>query len=172
MALFTGIQHYLCALFIIFCQIFGRRRTPSARPSLLMFRINRPISRISSSLVLYRVSRSGSFTLAKRQPLWSRVKLLLLTQRARVRSTVGSISLLRFFRALPSTVRQMSGNLGHIRPRLSYDYRTSSKPYIIRLRTATVPDHSCSTWPSLNNKHHLSIVSSNTRFKIDFQILS
>ena len=46
-----------------------------------------------------------------------------------------------------STVRQMSGNLGHILPRLSY---------IIRLRTATVSDFSCSTWSSLNNKQHLS----------------
>ena len=31
-----------------------------------MFRIDRPIARISSSLVLYRVPFSGSFTLAKR----------------------------------------------------------------------------------------------------------
>ena len=38
--------------------MFGRRRTPSARPSLLMFCIDRPIARISSSLVLYRVPRS------------------------------------------------------------------------------------------------------------------
>ena len=47
-------------------QIFGRRRTPSARPSLLMFSTDRPIARISSSLVLCRVPRSGSSTLAKR----------------------------------------------------------------------------------------------------------
>ena len=67
MALFTSVQH-LCTfnivapLFITFCQMFGRSHTPSARPSLLMFRIDRPIARISSSLVLYRVPRSGSFT--------------------------------------------------------------------------------------------------------------
>ena len=41
MALFTGVQH-LCTfniatpLFITFCQMWGKRRTPSARPSLLM----------------------------------------------------------------------------------------------------------------------------------------
>ena len=44
-----------------FCQMFGRRRAPSERSSLLMFHIDRPIARISSSLVLYRVPRSGSF---------------------------------------------------------------------------------------------------------------
>ena len=38
--------------------MFGRRRTPSERPSLLMFRIDHPIARISSYLVLYRVPRS------------------------------------------------------------------------------------------------------------------
>ena len=38
------------------------------RPSLLMSCIDRPIARISSSLVLYRVPRSGSFTLAKSTP--------------------------------------------------------------------------------------------------------
>ena len=71
MALFTGIQH-LCTfsivapLFYHVCQMFGRRRTPSARPFLLMFRIDRPIARISSSLVSFRVPRSGYFTVAKR----------------------------------------------------------------------------------------------------------
>ena len=55
------------SLFVItFCQMFGRRHTPSARPSLLMFLIDRPIARISSYVVLYRVPRSGSFTLASR----------------------------------------------------------------------------------------------------------
>ena len=49
-----------------FCQMFGRRRTPSARPSLLMFSIDRPITRVSSFPVLYRVPRRGSFTLEKR----------------------------------------------------------------------------------------------------------
>ena len=41
--------------------MFGRRRTTSERPSLLMLRIDRPITRVSSSLVLYRVPRSGFF---------------------------------------------------------------------------------------------------------------
>ena len=39
---------------------------PSARTSLLMLRIDRPIARINSSLVLYRVPQSDSFTLVKR----------------------------------------------------------------------------------------------------------
>ena len=60
MALFTEVQH-LCTfsiiapLFITFYQVFGRRRIPSARPSWLMFNIDRSIARISSYLVLYRV---------------------------------------------------------------------------------------------------------------------
>ena len=81
---------------------------------------------------------------------------LLLTQRARLRSPVGPISWLRFFPGFPSTVRRMSGNLGHIRPRLSYGHHISSKLCINRLRTATVSDLSCSTWPSFNNKHQQS----------------
>ena len=48
------------------CQMSERRRTPSVHPSLMLFRIDRPIARISSSLVLYRIPRSDSFTLAKR----------------------------------------------------------------------------------------------------------
>ena len=52
---------------------------------------------------------------------------------------------------IPSAVRQMSGYLDHIRPRLSY---------IIRLRKATVSDGSCCTWQSLNNKQqHLCKIS-------------
>ena len=49
MALFTEVQH-LHAFIIVallihhFLPIFGRRRTTSARPSLLMFRIDRPIT--------------------------------------------------------------------------------------------------------------------------------
>ena len=64
MALFTGVQH-LCAfnivapLFITVCQMFERRRSPSAHSSPFMFRTPRPIARISSSLVLYRVPRNG-----------------------------------------------------------------------------------------------------------------
>ena len=61
-----------------------------------------------------------------------------LIQWARVRSPVGSISWLRFLRGFPSTARQMSGNLGHIRPRLSYGHNIPSKPYIIRLWTIAV----------------------------------
>ena len=57
-----------------------------------------------------------------------------------------------FFRGFPSPLRQISGNLGHIRPRLSYGHHISSKPYIIRLWTATVSDHNSSTWLSLNNQ--------------------
>ena len=34
--------------------MFGRYHTPSARPSLFMFGIDRPVARISSSLVLHR----------------------------------------------------------------------------------------------------------------------
>ena len=61
MALFTRVQH-LCSFF----QMFGRRRTPSVRPSLLMFRIDLSIAWIISSLMLYRVPPSGSFILLKR----------------------------------------------------------------------------------------------------------
>ena len=62
---FMYIQ-YSRPLFITFCQMFGMCRTLSPRQSLFMFCIDRPTARICSSLVLYRVSRSGSFTLAKR----------------------------------------------------------------------------------------------------------
>ena len=67
MALFTGVQHLrtvniVAPLFITFCQMFERHRTPLASPSLSMLRIDRPISRKSLSLVLYRVPHSGSFT--------------------------------------------------------------------------------------------------------------
>ena len=71
MALFTGYNIYLpssiaALLFITFCQMVGRRRSQSARPSSLMFHIDRPIARMCSSHVLYRVPRSGFF------PLWRR----------------------------------------------------------------------------------------------------
>ena len=52
------------------------------------------------------------------------VTSLLLTQRARVRSPVGPDP--GYFRSFPSTVKQMSGNLGHIRRRLSYGHHISS----------------------------------------------
>ena len=53
-------------LFNSICQMLGRRCTSSAHTPLLMFRIDRPIAWINSSLVLYRVPRSGSYTLANR----------------------------------------------------------------------------------------------------------
>ena len=74
------------------------------------------------------------------------VTSLLLTQWAWVRSPVESVSWLKFFRGFPSTVRQMPGNLGHIRPQLSYGHHISS---VYGRRRS---DHSCSTWLSLNNK--------------------
>ena len=58
-----------------------------------------------------------------------RCNSLLLTQQARVRFLNRSVSWLRFFRGFPSTVRQMSGNLGHIRPRVPSVHHISSKPY-------------------------------------------
>ena len=36
---------------IIFCQMFGRRRIPSARPCLLMFRIVRPVTQFISCIL-------------------------------------------------------------------------------------------------------------------------
>ena len=70
MALFVRVQHLysfnIAAPLInhLFLNVWKvSRRTPSF---LLMFRIDCPIARISSSLVLYRVPRSGFFTLAKR----------------------------------------------------------------------------------------------------------
>ena len=55
-------------LSITFCQMFGSRLTPSARPSLLIFHIDCPIARISSPLALYRVPRSGMTCVTKRSP--------------------------------------------------------------------------------------------------------
>ena len=52
-----------------------RSERTTARPSLLMFRIDRPIARISSSLVLYRVPRSGSVTSAERIVItWTHIR--------------------------------------------------------------------------------------------------
>ena len=64
-----------------------------------------------------------------------------------------------FLRSFPSTVREMPENWDHIRPRLSYGHHISIKPYIIRLRTATVSDNSCSTWPSLTNNNFTYVFS-------------
>ena len=71
------LQH-LCTFNIVaplitFCQMFGRRRKPSARPSLSIARIDRPIAQRSSSLVLYRVPSSSSFTLVKSIPVVQRL---------------------------------------------------------------------------------------------------
>ena len=51
-----------------------------------------------------------------------------LIQQARLRSSVWSFSRLRFFQIFSSAVRQMSGKLGHVRPRVSFGYH-HSKPY-------------------------------------------
>ena len=65
--------------------MFGRRRTLSARSSLLMFRIDRPIARISLFVVLYRVPRSGSL-------LWRRDRNRMGTKLVlKERAVVGSI---------------------------------------------------------------------------------
>ena len=74
------------------------------------------------------------------QGLWITLKRwgvtsLLLTRRARVRSPVGSFSWLRFFPGISLNIRQMSGNLGHIRPRLSYVHHISSKSFTYHLST-------------------------------------
>ena len=47
-------------LFITFCQMFGKRPYTNSASIFVAFHINRPLARISSSLVLYRVPRSGS----------------------------------------------------------------------------------------------------------------
>ena len=87
-------------------------------------------------------------------PLWSRGNLV--TSHAAGPGSVPSRVNLQdeVPRGFPSTVRQMSGNLGHIRPRLSYGHHTqySIQTIFIRLRTATVSDLRCSIWLLLNNK--------------------
>ena len=60
MAVFTGVQH-MCTFSIVVPLIYHifpnvrKASRPSVRPSLLMFRIDYPIARISSSLALYQV---------------------------------------------------------------------------------------------------------------------
>ena len=93
-----------------------------------------------------------SVTLDPRPPLLSRGNIVN-SDAARPGSISGRVSFrVEVFRGFPSTVRQVSGNSGHIRPRLSYSHHKSSKPCVIYLWTATVFEHSCSTWSSLNNK--------------------
>ena len=53
------LQYKRPLLFITFFRMFGRRRRPSARPSSFRFRIDRPITWISKSIVLYRFPPSG-----------------------------------------------------------------------------------------------------------------
>ena len=47
-----GTFDIVAPLFTTFCQMFGSRRTPSARPYLLMFRIDRPIAHKLTSCVV------------------------------------------------------------------------------------------------------------------------
>ena len=49
---------YSRPLSVNYSQLFGRHRTRSALPSLLMFRIDRTLTQIGSSLELFRVARS------------------------------------------------------------------------------------------------------------------
>ena len=70
--------------------------------------------------------------------------MLPLTQRTQVRSPVGLVSWLRFFRGFSSTVRQMSGNVG---PDIICS--SLSKIIFIYLRTARLPDLRCSTRTNL-----------------------
>ena len=79
------------------------------------------------------------------------VTSLFLTQRARVRSPVGSISWLWFFRASLKCKTAVKKFRPHSSPDIiwpSYNILT----IFICLRTATVSHLSCSTWPLLNNK--------------------
>ena len=66
--------------------------------------------------------------------------------------------MLEFFRGFPFTVRQISGKLGHIRPRVLYDHHTIIRTIFIRLRTATVSDHTCGTLPSFYNQQQTSLI--------------
>ena len=62
MALFTDVRHLwifniVAPINFHLCQMFGRRRTPSAWPFMLMFRIDRPIALVRSILVIPGPSR-------------------------------------------------------------------------------------------------------------------
>ena len=93
------------------------------------------------------------------------VTTLSLTQRTRVRSPVGSVSWLSFFWVFSSTVRHMSGNLGHIRLWLSFGHHIIIIQTIFsHLRTATVSDLRCSTWPSSNNQKQQVQCYENTKY--------
>ena len=67
MALFTGYNIYIPSIWPTpydLCQIF-EGVVQHQRVHFFMFRIERPVAQTSLSLMLYRVPRSGSFTLAK-----------------------------------------------------------------------------------------------------------
>ena len=86
--------------------------------------------------------------LDKRPPLWPRGNIV--TSHAAVRS----VSWLRFFPWLSLNRKTNVTKFWTHSPRSSYGHHISSKQYIICLRTATVSDHSCSTWPLLNNNNN------------------
>ena len=85
-------------------------------------------------------------------PCGLEVTSLLLTQRVRVRTPVGSISWLRFFPGFSLNRKINVRKFGPHSSRLSYGHHIPSKQYIICSRTATVSDHSCSTWQWLKNQ--------------------
>ena len=65
--------------------------------------------------------------------------MLPVAERARVRSPVGLICWLRFLRFFFTTLKQMSGNLGHIRPRVSFGHHPKSySPVYGRQRSQTL----------------------------------
>ena len=66
--------------------------------------------------------------------MWLGVASLLLTQRARVRSPVGSISWVRFFRDFSSPLRQMSGSLRPTRsPNIIWPSQSSFHTSLFRM---------------------------------------
>ena len=80
------------------------------------------------------------------------VMSLPLMWQALVLSPVRSIFWLNFFQSFSSSIRQMSGNLRHIRPLVSFGHHNHPKPYYRRRRSlASVVLH---TWPSLNKLYH------------------
>ena len=72
---------------------------------------------------------------SERPPQWSRGNNVASDEAGRVRSPIGPASRLRVFPWLSSTVRQMSGNLGHIRPRVLKKYPYSVSECRPRQRT-------------------------------------
>ena len=99
--LYPGIG---CVSFVLSCVV-----SDADLDILLAIVSGNPTPRYLSSVLIHNVVTTA-------------VTWLPLTQRARIRSPVGWISWLRFFPGFPSTIRQTSGNVGHIRPRLSYGH--------------------------------------------------